>query len=260
VLEVQLSERRKKEIASLRQRKFRERLREVLVEGLRSVEAAVEAGAPLVDMVVTRAALQDPVIRALAERAAVPVYVVPEPVLERISEVETSQGILATVAETLVDESDLPSLQTILALDGLQDPGNIGTIIRTAAWFGIDAVVAGPGAADFYNPKVVRSAMGGLWDVRLTRTKDLAGLLDRLRKAGFTCYGADLAGVPPSAWKPAAPAVLILGSEAHGLSSEIASRLDERVCVPGSPKRKGTESLNVAMAASILMYRWASVE
>jgi TrmH family RNA methyltransferase len=141
-------------------------------------------------------------------------------------------------------------------LDAVQDPGNAGTIIRTAAWFGVDALVAGPGTVDFFNPKVVRAAMGGLWDVRLSRTDDLVVLLDRLAAAGFHRYGADLEGMRLRDWSPRVPSVLVLGSEAHGVSPEIAAAVDDRVTITGSPRRHGAESLNVAVAAGILMQHW----
>ncbi|HET6569523.1 MAG TPA: RNA methyltransferase, partial [Rhodothermales bacterium] len=245
-----------KEIASLTQRKYREHLGQMLIEGTRSVESAVAAGAPLVDVVVSESRVHDTQVRALVEGLAVPVYILPERELARISDVETSQGVCAVARIELFPDDRLETLRSVLALDGVQDPGNVGTLLRTAAWFGVDGVVAGPGTVDFFNPKVVRSAMGGLWDVRLTRSGDLAGLLTRLGRAGFHRYGADLAGACVSDWRPSLPAVLVLGSEAHGLAAATAAALDECVTIPGDPRRHGAESLNVAVAGGILMHRW----
>lgn len=256
IRETGLPERRRKEIASLARRKYRERLGQMLVEGLRSVEAAVEAGAPLVDVLVSPAARDDARVRVFLDRAAVPVYVVADDDLARLSDVQTSQGVLAVARINLLPEAGLVRCRAVLVLDGVQDPGNAGTLLRTAAWFGADAVLAGPGTVDLFNPKVVRAAMGGLWDLQLARTNDLGAALRRLREHGFACYGADLAGTSARAWQPRRPSALVLGSEAHGLSTAAAAALDERVAIAGTPGRRGTESLNVAVAAGILLYEW----
>ena len=251
-----LSNRRSKEIASLAKKKYRERLGQMLVEGVRSVEAAVEADAPLVEILVTAAAQADARVQTLLQAATVPVHVMPERDLEKLSEVQTSQGILAVARTELLPEDRLATCPTILALDGVQDPGNVGTLIRTAAWFGAGAVLAGPGTADVFNPKVVRAAMGGLWDVMLAHTDDLAACLAALQETGFACYGADLEGTSAARWTPRQPSVLVLGSEAHGLSPGVQALLDERIAIRGTPRREGTESLNVAIAGGILVYAW----
>jgi len=251
-----LSNRRSKEIASLARKKYRERLGQLLIEGVRSVEAAVEADAPLVELIVSEAAQEDERVQAFVQAAAVPVHTVSEHDLGKLSDVQTSQGVLAVARIKLLPEDRLSSCPTILALDGVQDPGNVGTLIRTAAWFGARAVLAGPGTADVFNPKVVRATMGGLWDVPLARTDDLATTLTRLQKAGFSCYGADLEGTSAARWTPRNPSVLVLGSEAHGLSPDVQALLDEHIAIQGAPRREGTESLNVAIAGGILVYAW----
>ncbi len=251
-----MKERRRKEIASLSRRKGRERLGQMLLEGVRSVEAAVQAGAPLVEVIVTEAAQSEARVRALLTKADAPVHVVSAREAARLSDVRTSQGVLAVARTTLCPEETLHTHRSVLALDGVQDPGNVGAILRTAAWFGAEAVLAGPGTADYFNPKTIRAAMGGLWDLRLARTADLPAALARLRQSGFHLYGAALDGLDARAWTPAPPSALVLGSEAHGLSPEVAALLDARVAIAGAPDRRGTESLNVAVAAGILAYQW----
>lgn len=251
-----LTARRSKEIASLHRKKHRDRLGQVLIEGVRAVEAAVAARVSLVDVVMAETMQHDARVQAFMAQVTVPVYVVPASVLARLSEVQTSQGVLAVARQTLVPEAHLTTLTTILALDGVQDPGNVGAVIRTAAWFGVEAVLAGPGTADVFQPKVVRAAMGGLWDVHLAQTADLPATLVRLREHGLACYGADLQGTSVHTWMPRRPSVLVLGSEAHGLSPGVQARLAERIAIAGAASRAGTESLNVAVAAGILMYAW----
>lgn len=251
-----LTRRRRKEIASLAHRKYREQLGQVVIEGVRSVEAAVSAGAPLIDLVVSESRMGDERVQALMQQASVPVFALPADEFGRFSEVQTSQGVLAVARTDLAQEERLFACRSILVLDAVQDPGNVGALMRTAAWFGVDAVVAAPGTADFFNPKAVRAAMGGLWDVALLQTEDLSSLIDRLRSTGFACYGADLSGESAVSWSPSLPSILVLGSEAHGLSKPVQGQLDGRVAIAGSPRRAGVESLNVAVAAGILIYQW----
>lgn len=251
-----LTRRRLKELARLHQRKYREAQGQYLIEGVRLLAAALEANAPLVEVLMTEAAYRRPEVQALQARISAPVVVVSEREMAQLSELETSQGVLAVAQLQWQSETHLLRCRRILALDGLQDPGNAGTILRSAAWFGVEAIVAGTGAVDLYHPKVVRAAMGSHWDLALVRTGALPALLERLQAYGFTCYGADLQGIPAAQWQPCEPTVLVLGSEAHGLHWAVQKRLSERVTVPGSQRCRATESLNVAMAATVLLYEW----
>jgi TrmH family RNA methyltransferase len=255
-----LSKRRRRQIASLTARKNRKRRNQTLVESRRALRSAVDAGAPLVDVVATPEALKEADVQALLARANVPVYVAEADVLDRLTAVETHQGLVGVVERHLVDADALPDrvgdAGTLLALDRVQDPGNVGTILRTAAWFGADALVAGAGTAGLYGPKVMRAAAGGHWDLALARAPALGPLLDRLRRAGHALYGADLQGTGAAAWRPGRPSTLVLGSEAHGLSAAALDRLDTTVALPGAAGRRGAESLNVAVASGILVYEW----
>lgn len=252
---MQLSNRRIKEIASLRHRKYRERLGQYIVEGARAVDSALEAGAALREIVIRRGdayAEQMPWSPAVQhERIAV----VDEETFQKLSAVETSQGVLAVLDVPDQSTERVLAAKRILALDAVQDPGNAGTLIRTAAWFGIDAVVAGAGTVDLFNPKTVRAAMGGLFGVELAVANELAAFLDTASDAGFASYGADMRGEDAALWKPAERAVLVVGNEGSGLSAAVAKRIDGRVTIPGAG-RPVVESLNVAQAATILMYLW----
>jgi len=252
-----LTRSRSKELASLGRKKHRDRLGECLIEGVRSVESAVAAGAPLVELLVTEEARADDRMRSILERARVPVHVVAAKDLDRIADTTTTQGVLAVARAERVEPDTLTG--AIVALDGVQDPGNVGAILRTAAWFGADAVLAGPGTADPFGPKAVRAAMGGLWDLQIAATNDLAAELRHMRERGLALYGADLDGEPAHAWSPRHEAVLVLGSEAHGLSAAVTALLDARVRIAAPPSAdaiRGVESLNVSVAAGVLLHRW----
>lgn len=254
-----LSQRRRKEIASLSQRKYRDQLGQFLIEGVRSVEAAVLAGAPVLDVLVGQSLAGDERLRAVLEKTDAALHVLPDPVVAALADTATPPGVLAVAEARLLPADNLASHRAVLALDAVQDPGNVGALIRSAAWFGADAVVAGAGTADLFNPKTVRAAMGGLWDVALARAADLPGLLRTLKGNHFVCYGADLSGTAAHDWEPRFPAVLILGSEAHGLSIPVRTEIDEAIRIGGGEKTRGVESLNVAVAAGILLHQWIGV-
>lgn len=256
-----LPQRRLKEIRSLAHRKYRDRYGETIVEGVRAVEAALDAGVELRTLLVT-----EPAQGRLAERFHIPedrVYVVPERDMRAVSAVETSQGVLAVAGVRRASPETLASMQRVVLLDGVSDPGNAGAIVRTAAWFGVEAVVTAPDSVDAYHPKAVRASMGGVWDVEHVETPDPAGMLEDLAARGFAVYGADLEGIPMDDWTPALPSVLVLGSEAHGISRNVRERIAERVLIPGrsrgdgKPGARGVESLNAAIAAGILLHAWA---
>lgn len=255
-----LSNRRRKTIASLSRRRYRLRQNQTLIEGRRALDAALEANAPIVDCVVTENARNDPEVAALLERLSAPVYVTDVETLQTLTDVASPQGLVAVVERRLVEAnilaSNVTAETTLLFLDGVQDPGNVGTLLRTASWFGASAVAAGPGTAGLYGPKVMRAAAGGHWSVDLARIESPGPFLDQLRKAGCGLYGADLQGLPVSAWTPSRPSTLILGSEAHGLSPAVLDRLDAPVAIPGTPHHSAAESLNVAVAGGILIYEW----
>jgi TrmH family RNA methyltransferase len=252
-----MTRQRLKDIASLARSKGRRAHGQLLVEGARSVASAVAAGAPLVEVLVARGATGEAAeAAAFAERAGLPVHTVAARDLDRAGDARTGQGVLAVAASVVGDGVDGVEGPT-LALDGVQDPGNVGGLVRTAAWFGAAAVVADAASADFETPKAVRAAMGGLWDLRLARVPRLGPALDALAARGYAAWGADLDGTPLADWRPSRRAVLVVGSEAHGLSAEVGRRLAGRVSVAGAAgPTRGVESLNVGVAAGIVMAAW----
>jgi TrmH family RNA methyltransferase len=175
--------------------------------------------------------------------------------VERLGDVQASQGIVAVAASPGGGAQDPAVAGRLLLLDRVQDPGNVGTLLRTAAWFGIDHAVAGPGTADFHGPKVVRASMGAIWDIALSESSDLAALVARLRAADFEVWGADMRGTRLADWTPAARSALVLGSEAAGLSAAVRDACTGTVTIPATGHIRGTESLNVGAAAAILMAR-----
>ncbi len=258
-----LSEQRRKEIASLGRKKGRAQYGQMLIEGWRSVKSALLADAPLTELLVTEKVLEHvEVMRiiAAANKVAInelPVYEITNKAARLISSVESPQGVFAVAGIETPPLARFKSMKRIIALDGVQDPGNVGTIIRTAAWFGIEGVLASEATADFFNPKVIRSSMGGLWDVALSRVGNLPDTLNSLKTAGMQMICADLNGEPLADWQPATQTVLVVGGEANGISKWVQSVIDAAVTIPGVENKKGAESLNAGMAAGIIMHHWA---
>ena len=256
-----MTRQRLKELASLTRRKGRLVHGQFVVEGVRSVEAAMAAGAPLVEVLVSHDVAEDARVAELVDAAGMPVHRVARRDLERIGDARTSQGVLAISASIVyrqLAEAD-PRGKTegpVVVLDGVQDPGNVGALVRSAAWFGATVVVADDRSADFEGPKAVRASMGGLWDLQLVRVPDLLPVLEELRNAGCSLWGADMHGTSVASWRPAPTDALVLGSEANGLSEDVAACLTGRVSIPGASSARGVESLNVGVAAGVLLHRW----
>jgi RNA methyltransferase, TrmH family len=169
--------------------------------------------------------------------------------LARISQLQTPNGVLL-VSEQWQDP--LPEQQDglVLYLDTIQDPGNFGTIIRTADWFGVQHIVCSEGCAERFNPKVVQATMGSIARVRLSYDKD-----DQWIGAQRSLIAASLDGLPPGALQLPAGAVLMIGNEGKGLRPELLARASQRVTIP---KKGGAESLNAAVATGILLAQFSS--
>ena len=255
-----MTRQRLKDLATLGRRKGRDRLGLVLVEGLRSVAAALDAGAPLAEALVAAGRAEDPAVSALAGRlraAGVAVHAVPTKSLERVGDARTSQGVVAVARRFVRERLPAGVADGVVVLDGVQDPGNVGTLVRAASWFGARAVLLDARSADPEAPKVVRASMGGVWDVPLVRVTQLPDALAELRAGGVALWGADLGGTPAARWAPGGPAALVLGSEAHGLSAEVRALLDGTVAIGrGAGAGRGVESLNVAVSGGVLLHAW----
>jgi TrmH family RNA methyltransferase len=180
---------------------------------------------------------------------------VSEPVLAKCSSTKTPQAVVAVAQMVAPFADSLLSAPLVLVADGVQDPGNIGTMIRSAVAVGVDAVILGAGCADLYAPKTVRATMGALFQVpvlQVTQTSELVHLLQQVRASGTRVLVAALDGgatMYEVNWRERT--WLVVGNEGSGVSPEIAAEASQNVYIPMSGQ---TESLNVAMAATVLLY------
>ena len=171
--------------------------------------------------------------------------------LERISFLKTPNKAVALAK--LPEKQSLPDLSGLnIALDNVQDPGNLGTIVRTAAWFGIGNVFCSPDTVDVYNPKVIQSTMGAIFKVNVSYC-NLTDLAANARKAGIPMFGTRLDGENLYAAKLPKNAIVVMGNESKGLSAEISALTDSNLKIPSyAPPTTDMESLNVSVATAIV--------
>lgn len=229
-------------LRSLQEKKHRETLGLFVLEGEKVIGELLAAGFPFVELYATdawdgagRVPSPEVIVREIsaAEMARISHYPTPSPVLA-----------VGRIARTPLAADGLDDGLT-LALDGIQDPGNVGTLLRIADWFAFDRVVLSPDCADLFSQKVINASMGSFARV----TVHTARLAEALADCAAPVLGCDLAGDDVHALPPLRDAVVVIGSEGRGLSPAVAARVTRRVTIP---KFGGAESLNAAVAAAIV--------
>lgn len=229
-------------IKSLHQKKIRKEHGLFIVEGLKSIQEFINSEY-VVDSVYCTENLM-PKLDNLSRKIK-PVGIT-ESELSRISALSTPQAILAVVQIPQQTDLNIKKLDGsfILALDGVQDPGNLGTIIRTADWFGLNTILCSKDTAEVYNPKVVQASMGSLSRVNIIYT-DLG---DVFSKINIPVYGAVLNGKSIYETDFGHQGIILLGNEGNGISEDLIEKINYPITIPRYGK---AESLNVAISASI---------
>lgn len=232
-----------------RERKYRRATGEMLCEGEKMLEEALRSGAVL-KTVLARRGWESEMLREAESRGAA-LYCAEDALFRLASEVESPQNVIFSCMQPQWDAAALDGKEQVLLLDGLQDPGNLGTILRTAEAFALGAVVLCEGCADPFSPKVVRSTMGAVFRLPCVQLP-LTEALDRLKDGGLPVYATALHedSVPLSAVSLSRAAVII-GSEGRGVSDSALRLSDKRVIIP---MRGRAESLNAGVAAAIVIY------
>ena len=174
--------------------------------------------------------------------------------LERISGLVTPNKVLAVVKYPAQASPDLTKNQLILILDEISDPGNLGTILRTADWFGIHTVIASPTTVDLFNPKVIQASMGAVYRINFIQD-DLLKRVENLKENGFELIGANLSGNNLYEHKFSPKTALIMGSESHGISPKVEKLLNSTLTIPRIGQ---TESLNVAIATAVILSNYSA--
>ena len=224
---------------------------EFVLEGPHLLEAALEK-APKLIFYIAATTKAEKYHGKLLDRAAsleIPAYMLAQKFAERIADVQETQGLFAVLK--------MPAPKEIrgdvaIALDGVQDPGNVGTIIRTAAWFNAPSILLGQGTADPYAPKVVRGTQGAIFDVSLETSADLTRRLTDLQKKGWHVIAATVDADAKSVFDFSFPkqTLLLFGNEARGIRPELLTIAEDRVFIP---RYGAVESLNVSASAAIVL-------
>ena len=218
-----------KKIRSLQQKKARKEHGEFIVEGEKAVEELLASA-----------------FRVKSIYSTVPfssAELISEKELQRLSALKSPNKVIA-VAQTMSYEAEHGT--SSILLDGVNDPGNLGTLVRIADWFGVTQLVCSSSVADCYNPKVVQAAMGSLFRVKVI----YADLVQFVSESDLPPYSAVMDGEKPDT--VSGPFNLIMGSESHGVRNELVQLSDQRITIPGTG---AAESLNVSVAAGILLDR-----
>jgi len=231
----------------------RRRAREgrALIEGTHLLAAYLATGARPIAVLVGETAEEDAEIAGLVRRTGHAPVRMSDALLRWVAEAHSPPGLLAEI-EVPAPDPELAAARHAVFLDGIQDSGNVGTILRTAAAFGVDTAVLGPGCADPWSPKTLRAGMGGHFSLRILEVGDLPAALARF--PGTLVCAVATGGASPDSIDLDGTLGWIFGAEGQGVSAEAAARARWRVSIPLAP---GAESLNVAAAAAVLLYeRW----
>lgn len=215
------------------------------------------------DLVLLKASSKDRILERLGQSLPdCEAIILSDAIFDRISEEKSPEGIICTVKH-LDNHGKIATInkdtffgwenERVLLLESVRDPGNLGTVIRSAAAFGTDRLVISSDCADLYNPKTVRASMGTLFGMKVTSIDDLSAAICFLRRSGRRVFAAalDRGAVALERVKLSEGDCFVVGNEGHGLSEEVLGACDAKVFIPIS---EGAESLNAAIAASILLW------
>ena len=247
-----------KNIRKLKEKKYRDLENSYIIEGIKLIKEAIVEKAKIKQIVMCENYTDNEEIdkETLYEIAKYNLIYVTEKVFNLITDVKTPQGIIAVIEKNniknTINQIDY-SQDIIIALDDLQDPGNLGTILRTVDSANLNQIILSKNSADPYNPKVVRSTMGAIFRINIIEVEDLQETLKEIKKNKFkvmvTALDADNSIYNVDYNKK----VIIIGNEANGVSKEIQAMADEKVKIPMLGK---TESLNASVATGIMIYEY----
>jgi RNA methyltransferase, TrmH family len=237
-----------KYIQSLQHKKFRDEHNAFFAEGPKVVNELLENGIFEIESIFCTQKGFDGLDKKLASSHACKINIVQDFELDKISALSLANNILAVFQKKKVPNHINIANTLTLVLDDIQDPGNLGSIIRNADWFGIKTVFCSPATADCYNPKVVQSTMASLGRVNIVYG-DIAEMLQK--QANIKKYAAVLGGKDITSFDKIKEGIIIIGNESKGISKDILALADEKIMIP---KIGTAESLNAAVATGIILY------
>ena len=245
-----------KHIKRLKEKKYRDEYGEFIVEGLKLINEAIQENADIRQIIVCDGCDNSEIIeRHLKyEMARLDFIYVPQNIFKMISDVENPQGLLAVIGKAKNDNTTIDlNADIILALDDIQDPGNLGTILRTADSVGLNQILVSKDTADSYNPKVVRSTMGAIFRTKIIECDNIKETLIDLQKKDYKVMVTSLKADKTIYKVDYRKKIIVIGNEANGVSKEILNIADEKVIIPMLGK---TESLNASVETGVILYEY----
>lgn len=246
-----------KHLNQLQQKKYRREFKEFVVEGIKGVKEALD-NAEVILVIIDGKLREEPELMEiikLAEKDEVQVEFCGRQDIGSLKTTETFPGVIAIVAQIEIGLEDIAK-GPIICLDGVKDPGNLGTIIRTADWFGVKNILLSEDSVDPHNPKVARSTMGSIFRVNIFESNNLVNNLEWLKKKGYKLNGLVMKGDDLDKAKLGNKNdIYIFGSESHGIRGDVEKMLDKKYTIMNRPSASSgqAESLNVAVACGILL-------
>lgn len=245
-----------KNIKKLKEKKYRDQNGEYIIEGIKLVKEAISENAKISKIVVCEDCENDGSIpkELMYEIAKYDCIYVSKKIFESISDVNTPQGILAVIKKSSAGEEKVSYNEDIIVvLDGVQDPGNLGTILRTVDSVNLKQIILSPGCADPYNPKVVRSTMGAIFRLNIIEAKNIIETLKEIKKNKYKIMATSLETNESIYTVDYNKKAIIIGNEANGVSKEVLEIANEKIKIPMLGK---TESLNAAVATGVILYEY----
>ena len=244
-----------KHIRKLKEKTYRDLNQEYVIEGIKLIKEAIEEKAEIEQIIVCDNCLDTEVIPKdiMYEVAKYECIYVTEKVFISISDVSTPQGILAVVKRNKEDKSIDYKQDIIVVLDDIQDPGNLGTILRTVDSVGLNQIIVSKGTADCYNTKVIRSTMGAIFRVNIIECEDLEKTLKEIQENDFKVVVTSLQTKKSLYDIEFNKKAIVIGNEANGVEKKIQNMADEKIKIPMLGK---TESLNASVATGVVLYEY----
>lgn len=244
-----------KHIRKLKDKKYRDESNEYVVEGVKLVEEAVKENAKIKQIIVcedTTRTYEIPT-HIMYEIAKYECVYVTDKIFASITQVTNPQGIMAIIEKGDTDAQIDYTQDIIVALDDVQDPGNLGTILRTVDSIGLNQIIVSKGTADAFNSKVVRSTMGAIFRVKIIEVENLPQSIKEMRRHHFKLMVTSLQTENSIYDIKFNKKIIVIGNESNGVSKEIQEMADEKAKIPMLGK---TESLNASVAAGVVMYEY----
>ena len=244
-----------KHVKKLKEKKYRDQSQEFIIEGIKLVKEAIEEKANIKQIIICDNCEDTGIIPKdlMYEIAKYNCIYVTENILKTMSDVNAPQGIMAIIGRNNNENNIDYSQDIIVALDDIQDPGNLGTILRTVDSIGLNQILVSKGTADCYNPKVVRSTMGAIFRIKIIECEDLEQTLKETQKNNFKLVVSSLQTNNSLYDINFDKKVIIIGNEANGVEPQIQEMADEKIKIPMLGK---TESLNASVATGIMIYEY----